>query len=49
MNRLTLAQMMLIAMGVEGAKVMLGHHKEKSAQFRKKGPGRKHRQGGANV
>ncbi|CAB5144344.1 hypothetical protein UFOVP147_6 [uncultured Caudovirales phage] len=43
------AQQLLIALGVDHVKVMLGHHKEKSAQFCKKGPGRKHRQGGANV
>lgn len=41
----TLAQRLLIALGVDHAKVLLGHHREKSATHTKRGPGRRHQQG----
>jgi hypothetical protein len=46
MNKLNAAQQILLACGVEGSKLLLGHHKEKSPQYCKKGPGRIHQQGG---
>ena len=42
---LTTAQKLLIAFGVPDTKVLFGHKLGKSESNRKKGPGRKHKQG----
>lgn len=42
---LTLAQQILLAYGVPESKVIFGHMMGKSESNRKKGPGRKHKQG----
>ena len=41
----TLAQQLLIAMGVPAQTVLFQHHKDKSASHTKKGPGRKAQNG----
>lgn len=41
----TLAQRLLLALGLEPQAILLGHKSDKSPSFTKKGPGRKHQQG----
>lgn len=43
----TLAQRLLIALGVDPQKVLMGHLVGRSESHTKKGPGRKHKQGKA--
>lgn len=45
MMRVTAAQRLLLALGVDHTKVFLGHTQDKSPSYTKKGPGRKHQQG----
>lgn len=45
MKPLTLAQSLLLAFGVPETTVLFGHKMGKSESNRKKGPGRKHKQG----
>jgi len=45
MKPLTTAQRLLMALGVEPMRVIMGHHVEKSRSHTKKGSGRRHQQG----
>lgn len=47
--KLNIAQRILIALGVDKDRILVGHYREKFESYTKKGPGRKHKQGKSGV
>lgn len=41
-HAMTLAQRVLVTLGVSDAMLLIAHHRDKSESFTKKGPGRRH-------